>query len=136
MPMEAQRAQLVQIGDYGDKYALDPSDVDCAARWELCHGVCCNLEFPISEQDFEEGIVAWDPKRPYMCAKDDDGRCIHQDSDTGGCGVYEHRPGPCRTYTCKDDKRVWIDFEAREINPAIHEKGWPAKYQEGGDWPG
>jgi hypothetical protein len=27
--------------------------------------------------------------------------------------VYEHRPAICRTYDCRKDPRIWIDFEKR-----------------------
>lgn len=127
---------LVQIADYGDKYALASSEVDCASRWELCHGICCRFEFPLSKQDLEEGVIAWNPARPYVCAKGADRRCVHQDRETGGCGVYERRPAPCRTYDCRNDQRIWIDFEARKINPEIFEPTWPVTTEEDAEWPG
>ena len=127
---------LVQIGEHGDKYALESAaEIDCASRWELCKGVCCHFAFPLSRQDLDEGVVAWNPKQPYMAAKGPDRRCVHQDCESGACGVYEQRPAPCRTYDCRNDERVWIDFEARRINPAIFDPGWPGWSNEGGDWP-
>ena len=129
--------RLIQIGEYGDKYAIKSTvEIDCASRLELCKGVCCKLEFPLSKQDFEEGIVAWDPKRPYIGAKGADRRCVHQVRESCGCEVYENRPAPCRTYDCRNDRRVWLDFEGRVINPIVEEASWPIYGEEGGEWPG
>ena len=33
--------------------------------------------------------------------------------DAGACTAYDYRPSTCRTYDCREDRRVWIDFEAR-----------------------
>lgn len=132
----SQNPPLVQIADYGDKYALETTAVvDCASRWELCRGICCRLEFPLSQQDLDEGVIAWNPARPYICAKGEDKRCVHQDGETGACGVYERRPAPCRTYDCSNDDRIWLDFQGRKINPRIFDSSWPAWSEEDGEWP-
>ncbi len=127
---------LVRIGDYGDKYALDNTpEIDCASRWELCKGICCRLEFSLSQQDLDEGVVTWNRNRPYLRASGEQGRCVHQDCESGACGIYLQRPAPCRTYDCRSDKRIWIDFEARQVNPAILEPGWPGWIDEESEWP-
>jgi len=64
-------------------------------------------------QDLDEGTVKWDYARPYMIRKKPNGYCIHHEASTGRCGVYEKRPGVCRTYDCRNDKRIWQDFEFR-----------------------
>ena len=51
------------------------------------------------------------------------------DRATHRCGVYEQRPIPCRGYDCREDGRIWLDFERRVVNPAIHDPGWPASLQ-------
>jgi Fe-S-cluster containining protein len=125
----AERFQQEQIGvrmyeDGTDKYKLEEQEVviDCEARWPICQGVCCKLQFPLSSQDVTEGIVRWNLAQPYMNLKGDTGHCVHLDVESCRCTVYEHRPGICRSYSCANDKRIWLDFEKRIINPEIFEE--------------
>ncbi len=32
---------------------------------------------------------------------------------------------PCRGYDCRNDKRIWLDFENKIVNPNIHRAEWP-----------
>jgi Putative zinc- or iron-chelating domain len=113
------------------KYAFEGgARIDCENRVELCGAACCRLPFALSREDVEEGVVRWDLGRPYVIAHDEDGRCVHMDPATHRCGVYERRPIPCRGYDCRNDRRIWLDFEGRVVNPAIHEPGWPASLHE------
>ena len=41
------------------------------------------------------------------------------------CGVYQNRPLICRTYSCRNDKRIWLDFENYVVNPDILRDDWP-----------
>jgi len=110
-----------------DKYAPETTSlVDCENRIHLCKACCCKLWFALSVQDLEERIVRWNYAQPYAIARGEDGYCMHQEC-TGAhrCGVYGNRPLTCRTYTCKDDKRIWLDFEGRVINPGILSQDWP-----------
>lgn len=108
----------VRLGEDVDKYALtDLPDIDCASRIELCHARCCALSFSLSAQDLEERAVEWDYRRPYHVRQRDDGYCVHNQAEGRGCAVYAQRPAPCRTYDCREDKRVWLDFEARIAAP-------------------
>ena len=105
---------LPQLADIPDKYALtDLPEIDCAARLPLCQGRCCTLVFPLSVQDLEERVVRWDYGRPYQIARRDDGYCVHSAEGSCACTVYEKRPGVCRTYDCRNDSRIWLDFEKR-----------------------
>jgi Fe-S-cluster containining protein len=117
-----------------DKYALtDLPDVDCEARIPLCRGRCCTLHFPLSKQDLDERVVKWDYLRPYVIRQSEvDGYCVHNDRKSKGCTVYHFRPAVCRTYSCKNDKRIWIDFEKRipAIDPALEPKVAPVPYGE------
>ncbi len=106
-------ALSVRLWSEGDKYAIPDPGIDCEARMHLCQGRCCSFEFPLSEQDLDEGQVRWRYHQPYLIAQRADGYCVHNDPATRGCGVYAHRPGTCRQYSCRTDKRVWIDFDAR-----------------------
>lgn len=122
----AERFQREQVGtrmynEEGDKYNLKEQEItiDCASRLPICRGACCRLEFTLSAQDVEEGIVRWNLGQPYMNRKADNGHCVHWDPKTFNCTVYEHRPAICRSYDCRHDERIWTDFENRIINPAL-----------------
>ncbi len=113
---ERSRAVPVRLHTLGDKYEQANAEVDCEARFPVCHGACCSLEVPLAVQDLEEGKVRWDIARPYYLRKDTDGRCTHQDRATFFCGSYETRPLPCRAYSCREDSRIWRDFDNRIPN--------------------
>jgi Fe-S-cluster containining protein len=67
----------------------------------------------LSRRDIEEGELAWEIDRPYRLSHDADGYCSHLGREDARCQRYEYRPATCRSYTCRDDRRVWLDFEAR-----------------------
>lgn len=90
--------------------------VDCAARMHVCRAVCCKLAVALSKPEVEAGRLAWDAGRPYYLRKGTDGRCSHQVRTTGGCGVYDERPAPCRRYSCATDRRIWTDFDGMVLN--------------------
>jgi Fe-S-cluster containining protein len=93
-----------------------PAVVDCEARMPVCQAVCCHLSVALSAGEVEAGRLRWDLGNPYRLRREADGRCTHQDRETGWCGVYEDRPRPCRTYSCATDGRIWKDFAAMELN--------------------
>ncbi|HZI62393.1 MAG TPA: YkgJ family cysteine cluster protein [Pyrinomonadaceae bacterium] len=108
--------------DERDKYTFSETvNIDCASRVHLCHAACCRMSFALSQQDVEEGVVKWDLGRPYLIAQDSDGYCRHLDRESNSCTVREQRPLPCRGYDCRQDKRVWVNFEKRIINPQLEE---------------
>jgi hypothetical protein len=104
-----------------DKYELGEQavEIDCAARLPLCRAACCRLRFPLSEQDIHEGVVRWQLDRPYLNLQNSDGYCVHCTTGSRTCGVYVNRPGVCRTYDCRKDTRIWVDFEARVPQPDL-----------------
>lgn len=105
-----------------DKYAIPAESlprIDCEARIPLCRAACCAMRFALSAQDLDEGVMRWELGQPYMNRVGPDGRCVHQDRATLGCTIYQHRPGVCRLYDCRNDKRVWLDFDRRVINPNL-----------------
>jgi hypothetical protein len=109
-----------------DKYnATGITQIDCENRVHLCHAACCKLTFPLSRQDLIEGIVRWNAEQPYMIAQDADGYCTHVERDSCRCGVWANRPLTCRTYDCREDPKIWINFEERLIQPDILRPGWP-----------
>jgi Fe-S-cluster containining protein len=113
------------------KYDFDGGvEIDCESRLPLCHAACCKLPLALSREDVREGVVRWDLGRPYMLARDRDRYCVHMERETCRCGVYDHRPIPCRGYDCRADTRIWLDFENRVINPAINEPDWPTQLMD------
>jgi Fe-S-cluster containining protein len=110
-----------------DKYRAESySPSDCENRVHVCKASCCKLWFALSVQDMEERIVHWNYAQPFAIAQREDGYCVHHTVDSKYlCGVYENRPLICRNYTCKDDKRIWLDFEAYVINPDVLRPDWP-----------
>lgn len=97
-----------------DKYSLnDLPRIDCHALVPLCQARCCTLVFALAAQDIEEGIVAWDEAHPYQNRQRPDGYCTHCQPDSRACAIHPHRPAVCRTYDCRGDRRIWLDFERR-----------------------
>ena len=120
-PLENARKEVAQVlmprvrlADMGDKYAEGQSvEIDCFARLPLCHARCCTFKFFLTKQDLDEGVARWDYGNPYWIKQAKDGYCIHSDPQTRGCTIHGQRPHVCRQYDCRNDKRVWIDFEKR-----------------------
>ena len=109
-----------------DKYTFQGGvEIDCSERVHLCKATCCRLRFALSRQDIEEGTIKWDLGHPYLIAHGNDGYCSHMERGSCRCTVRESRPVPCRGYDCRQDKRIWLDFENRIVNPNIHRDDWP-----------
>lgn len=123
------RLQIELAQQPRDKYALngDSVTIDCEARLPLCRAACCRLRFALTEQDIHEGAVQWDLEQPYLNRQGEDGWCAHCHPSTKRCHVYQQRPGVCRTYDCRGDKRIWLDFEGRVVNPELFADGGPAR---------
>lgn len=104
-----------------DKYdAKHTVHIDCAARVHLCKAACCRFGFHLSRQDVEEAVVKWDVGRPYHIRQDPQtGYCVHHDGASRACRVHAQRPLTCRVYDCRNDARVWTDFERRIPNPSL-----------------
>jgi Fe-S-cluster containining protein len=109
--------------DDDDKYDLtDLPQINCAERVHLCKAACCTLRFPLSRQDVEEAVVRWDFGRPYWNLTDQTGYCVHCTPTRTACAIYEHRPSPCRRYDCREDERIWADFEGMVVSPGLDER--------------
>ena len=105
-----------------DKYGFDEVQIDCESRRQLCKAACCKMSFALSRQDIEEGIVKWELGHPYMIAKKEDGYCVHLEKTTYTCKIRKNRPvPPCRAFDCRNDKRIWLDFENMIINLELPE---------------
>ena len=91
--------------------------VDCESRLDLCKARCCKLVFALSFQDLDEGVLKWNYSQPYQISQKENGYCIYHGGDGKGCLVYKNRPVACRNYDCRNDKRIWVDFEKRIVAP-------------------
>lgn len=111
---DAQRPTRVSLDLGDDKYEAEAADVPCGELIPLCKAACCRLTFALSTQDLDEGIIRWDYGQPYLIRqRASDGYCVHNDPASGGCTVHPARPRVCRVYDCRQDERIWIDFERR-----------------------
>ena len=109
-----QEDPVVRFGEAVDKYGLkDLPAIDCASIIPVCKARCCQLSVFCSAQDLDEGVIKWDYSKPYQIRKKEDGYCVHSETETRRCGVYDKRPAICRTYDCRTDRRIWRDFERR-----------------------
>ncbi|MCB0120958.1 MAG: YkgJ family cysteine cluster protein [Caldilineaceae bacterium] len=109
-----------------DKYTFaDGAEIDCANRIHRCKASCCRLPFALSRQDIHEGIVHWDLGQPYLIEHGQDGYCTHMAHGTCACTIYDNRPVPCRGFDCRNDQRIWLDFDQMIPNPAIEQADWP-----------
>jgi Fe-S-cluster containining protein len=101
---------------------VDPSEpeadepVDCGARMHICEAVCCKLKFALTSDEIEVGVVKWDIGHPYIIRQNSTGYCCHNDSASNGCTIYADRPSLCRRYSCKNDARIWTDFDNMVLN--------------------
>jgi hypothetical protein len=111
--IQAQGGTKIRLSLVTDKYEVVSPDIDCASRIHLCGARCCSFEVALSPQDIREKVVPFELDRPYMLPRDaETKRCACMD-DKGACTIYEQRPAACRTFDCRGDARVWIDYEAR-----------------------
>lgn len=118
----------VMLARGGDKYAPENNVViDCLERLPICRARCCKYSFCLTEQDLDEGVARWDYGQPYWMRKRPDGYCVHCDPETYRCEIFQYRPLVCRTYDCREDKRIWLDFEKRIIAPLREENRSPRK---------
>lgn len=102
-----------------DKYSLEAeAEIDCENRKHICRAACCAMAYALSPQDIREGI-RWSLGKPFMNARGADGYCVHLNQDTLACSIYEHRPAVCRQYSCRNDRRIWLDFDKMIINPDL-----------------
>lgn len=115
---DARSANRVSLDLGGSKYETASAPVPCAELIPLCGGRCCTLSFSLSTEDLDEGVIRWDYGQPYLIRqRSSDGYCVHSDPNSRACTVHHYRPRVCRSYDCRKDKRVWIDFEQRIAAP-------------------
>ena len=111
--VELSRRTPVELSSIEDKYEVTGEPIDCDSRLPLCQARCCSFAVVLSRQDIEGGQLTWELEHPYRLARGPDGYCSHLGRDDARCQRYEHRPATCRAYSCRNDQRIWLDFEAR-----------------------
>ena len=117
---DAQSAGRVSLDLGESKYRTESPPIPCAELIPLCQARCCRLTFALSTEDLDEGVIRWDYGQPYLIRqRTSDGYCVHNDPDGRGCTVHAHRPRVCRSYDCRKDARVWIDYAQRIPAPLV-----------------
>lgn len=111
--------QRVRLSIVDDKYSVAPAEIDCASRIHLCKAVCCSYLVELSRQDVEEAKLLWHIDEPYVLKRGVDGYCAHFDRGGGGCTVHAVRPVACRQFDCRNNPRIWVDFEKRIPSPDL-----------------
>ena len=101
----------ISLAQFRDKRSMPGTDIDCASRIHLCKARCCSFAVTLSEEDVVEGKLRFDLNEPYRIERDKRTRYCRYLKADGGCSTYEDRPATCRIYDCREDTRVWIDFE-------------------------
>ncbi len=118
--LEKQPAPRVMLASTPDKYSdTGTVSIDCASRIGICKAKCCTFNFYLTDQHLDEGVARWDYGRPYWIQKRGDAYCVHCDPATGVCRIHEHRPYVCRSYDCRRDERIRVDFERMTPNPEL-----------------
>ena len=114
--------QRVSIDTDGvSKYAAASAAPPCAELMPLCQARCCTLSFALSTEDLDEGVIRWDYGQPYLIRqRASDRYCVHNHPDSHGCTVHEFRPRVCRVYDCRNDDRIWLDYDQRIPAPLAH----------------
>ncbi len=104
-----------------EKEAPEAEPIDCAERLPLCHAVCCRMRVALTEEEVRAGKTEWVLNRPYELARGPGSPdCLYLREEKT-CWNYAGRPSVCRSYDCRNDKRVWVDFEKRIPNPNLEE---------------
>jgi hypothetical protein len=107
-------ATRLQLHPDKDKRALtDLPDIDCLNLLPVCKARCCKLQFELSREDLQEGGFEWELGAPYLLRRGDDGYCTQNCGQTRHCTQWDSRPASCRQFDCRQDRRIWLDFERR-----------------------
>jgi len=111
--IQSDRGIKIRLSLEPDKYVVESPVIDCVSRLHLCRARCCSLDVVLSPQDLAERKLPVIAGQPYLLSRDPiTKKCACMDNK-GACTAYDYRPATCRSYDCREDARVWIDFEAR-----------------------
>jgi Fe-S-cluster containining protein len=110
---------IVHDQAFADKYELTSQvEIDCASKMHICKGACCRFVYCLTIQDIHEGI-RWNLSHPFTCLKGDNDYCIYLREDDMRCSIHDKRPLSCRQFDCRNDERIWLDFDKEIINPNL-----------------
>lgn len=90
--------------------------INCEEYLHICKAACCRLSFALTTKEIELGFLKWDLGKPYYNRRRTDGYCYFITNDSKCCNIYKERPSVCRNYNCATDKRIWKDFDRKELN--------------------
>jgi len=96
---------------------MEGERIPCEQLMHLCEGRCCKLQVERTREDRGAGPVRWDAQTASWVVQRDDGYCVHNAETTGRCDIYTQRPSHCRSFDCRDDPRIWADYERRVPAP-------------------
>lgn len=83
-------------------------DIDCEAGRRLgCHTFCCRLLVRLDPDEREPGDGITPPKG-FVDKDPVSGLCIHFDTQTNLCRIWERRPRVCREYSCNPDPLLQV----------------------------
>jgi hypothetical protein len=104
-----QPAVEVKTGVAG-KHSIESPPIDCVSLLPICKARCCRLTVHLAYEDVADGFD-WVFERPYELRRDrGTGYCTNHRADSG-CARYHARPGTCRAFDCRNDMRIWADFD-------------------------
>jgi len=105
----------VELRVIDDRREVASTEIDCGALLPLCKARCCSFRVALSAEEVRERRLGWALEEPYVLERGDHGYCVHlaDEATGGGCTCYDVRPATCRAYDCRNDRRVWLDFERR-----------------------
>jgi Fe-S-cluster containining protein len=103
-----------------DKYKIpEMPEIDCAGKIHLCKAACCSFTYCLTIQDIYEG-VRWNLSKPFTSVRGEDGYCIYFNKQNEmKCSMYDKRSLSCRQFDCRNDQRIWVDFDKNIINPNL-----------------
>ena len=111
---ESAAKHRVRLAMVSGKHSIVGPDIDCAAHLPLCQARCCSFRVELDPVEVRGGQLRFSLEEPFLLDRAADGYCTHlREGEGGGCECYGDRPATCRVYDCRDDRRVWIDYEAR-----------------------
>ncbi|HEY9148747.1 MAG TPA: YkgJ family cysteine cluster protein [Gammaproteobacteria bacterium] len=91
--------------------------VDCEAGRQLgCRTYCCRLLVQLKPHERQPSVDG-SPAKGYV-DKDERGLCIHMDSESWRCKIWEERPETCREYSCNDDFKLQVVLREEFANIA------------------
>ena len=83
-----------------------------------CDLALCGVCAARFERSFADDLPSW--SEPYPCISC--GRAVR--FNIARQSFIPHYV-TCRAFDCRADKRIWLDFDNRVINPDIAHPGWP-----------